>query len=214
MHMAVNDHPHAQSIDFGYPARLSLMLLCGALAGAVALTVVYFSTRAGTNLMLWNHLFVIPVGPFLVGLIAGSGFAFGCRLSGVKVTGVSLGAVCLMLVSLYFLGEYVGYRVDYPHGVVNDDGVLLTFWPYFDFLTRLFHYENRAALGIWGYGLRAISIAGLVLGGLAMPFVALGKRPHCASCQRFHQYAVVGCLPEENQTAINDVLEARPDPIS
>lgn len=196
---------------FGYPVRLAVVLAMGALSALLALGVVWYVASQGTNLMLWSVYVVIPVGPFLVGVLASFGFTAGARLAGVRASNATVLAVCALLLASYFIAEYLEFRVMYPNGVVDRNDVPLTFWAYFDFMTREQHFGSHPGVGLWGYLLRFLDVIGFLAGGVYGLLMSVGTRPHCAKCNRFQRSTVVGYLDETNAQGFERVLTSVAD---
>ncbi|HEY7956190.1 MAG TPA: hypothetical protein VII38_12900 [Polyangia bacterium] len=173
--------------------RTFTVLLAGAATTALALVIVHLSNQAGENIMGWYGDYVIPVGALLVGLVASSGFGAGSWWSGCKITGRLLWMVTGMLAAGYLLAQLLDYRQAVPDGQIG-------FWRYFDAVTRSFYWKSDSsgpagtALGMWGYGLRALEVVGFVGGGVLIP-VALRKKPYCDPCRLYKRTERLAYLP-------------------
>lgn len=77
-------------------------------------------------------------------------------------------------------------------------GAPLTFWEYFDITTRAFAWDNHGKpgepFGVWGYGMRALEIAGFALGGLIAPAILFAV-PYCDRCQIYMRSKELGMFP-------------------
>jgi len=130
--------------------------------------------------------FVIPIGAFLCGMAAGSGFLLGHRLLNRLPTartfaaagmGGIVGYLLIFGLSWWFL-EIGGVRV---HSMVG--------FP--DFLKVMvenqsvkFQHGGPIELGKWGYLSFAIDLVGFAFGVISMVAIAGGKA-YCARCRRY-----------------------------
>ncbi|HUB07713.1 MAG TPA: hypothetical protein VMB50_11955 [Myxococcales bacterium] len=175
------------------------VLLGGAASTGVALVAVYLLDQVGWNVMGWYGDYVIPIGALLVGLVASSGYGIASWATGTKISGRLLFLVVAMLTGGYFLAKYLQFRMLFPSGAQLDDGTPLGFWSYFDLVTRAIAFEDETshqpgtALGLWGYGIRALEVVGFVGGGVAVPWV-LRSKPYCEACQRYKRTRSLGTL--------------------
>ncbi|MHB8420409.1 MAG: hypothetical protein ACYDCL_20240 [Myxococcales bacterium] len=167
-----------------------LVLLAGAATTALALVGVYLLNLVDWNVMGWYADYVIPVGAAFVGLVASSGFGIASWVTGTKISGRLLLLVAGMLAGAYFLAKYLEFRLLFPGGASLDDGSPLGFWSYFDLVTRSIAFEDEhthqagSALGLWGYGVRALEVVGFVGAGAAVPLI-LRAKPYCEACQAY-----------------------------
>ena len=162
------------------------VLVAGGASTIVALVAVYLLEQVGFNAMGFYLDFVVPIGAIGVGLVASSGFALASWRSGTRISGALLVAVTAMLVAAYFLASYLEFRLLYPGGAQLRDGTPVGFWMYFDHFTRSIAFKDSQgqggdALGLLGYGVRALEIAGFAGGGVLIPF-GLRKLPYCDGC--------------------------------
>ncbi|MBI5543720.1 MAG: hypothetical protein HY901_07535 [Deltaproteobacteria bacterium] len=205
------------STDAAEPNRRALVgsirfvatLGLGLLSCALAFFITYEAAKAGLNLMGWYVNWVMPVGPLLVGLAASSGIALGAWLFGVRMSGISLAATLLLLGGAFFGAEYVAFRVLYPGGVADDQGNVLGFWGYFDAATRMIHFENRRALGLFGYLMRVLDFLAFSAGGVLGPLLLLVGRPYCRACYRYHRNSVLAHVPAGNEEGIAELRDTR-----
>jgi hypothetical protein len=78
----------------------------------------------------------MPFGPFLVGLGASTGFIAGMWLTHLRPRKSTMVIVALALVAAYFAAEYLEFRRLNPVGTVDEDGLPVTFWWFYDASTR------------------------------------------------------------------------------
>jgi hypothetical protein len=176
-----------------------LVLGAGLASTAVALAAVWaLSAHAGENVMGWYANYVLPVGAILVGMAASSGFGLSSWATGTKITGALLAGVALVLLAGYWAAQVIEFRVAFPGGAKLDDGSAVSFFDWYDAVTRSFAWKERdklgAPLGAWGYLLRAGEIVGFCGGGLLAPLL-LRKVPYCPSCQVYMRQPVVALIP-------------------
>lgn len=161
------------------------VLAAGLVTTALALTGVHVlnQTTDDFQIMGWYANYVIPVGAILVGAIASSGYALGSWLRGVKVCGALLFGIIGLQIAAYFAGQYLEFL---SFDLVYEDGTSVGFLHFFDVSTRSFAWNQDdgsmgAALGAWGYGLRALEVLGFGAGSLIAPAALRGK-PYCEPC--------------------------------
>lgn len=167
----------------------SFVLLFGLATTALALLGVYVLDRTADDfhIMGWYANYILPIGAFIVGLVASSGYGLGSWLSGIKITRSLLWTVLLLQVFAYFAARYIEFRGMHLVHVSDDSPV--GFFEYYDMTARSFAWQQKDGtvgepLGIWGYAFRALEMVGFVGGSLLVP-VLLRKAPYCQSCQRY-----------------------------
>lgn len=175
------------------PRRAILPVLIGGLATTVlTLAGVWYLERVSdkANVMGWYADYVIPVGPLLVGIVAGIGYGLMSYRTGVKVSGRLLVLVLVLQLLAYFVAQYIQFErfAKLLASISDARGAHLSFWHWFDFTTRSFAWveengraTNGSALGAWGYGIRALEILGFTLGGLIVPGI-MRTLPYCGGC--------------------------------
>jgi hypothetical protein len=90
----------------------------------------------------------------------------------------------------YFIAQYGEYRHFF------DDGSLPGFLRWFDEATRAFAWKDTVGgapgepLGLLGYGLRALELAGFLGGGALVP-LGLRRKPYCDPCRTYKRTSVV-----------------------
>jgi hypothetical protein len=188
-----------------------MVVLVGLVSCALAMLAVYGANSGHFYVMGYYVALVFPAGAFGMGLVACSGFGLGAWLFGRRFDKTLGTLVVACLVLTYFGAEYVEWRARYPHGVVDAHGQLLGFWGYFDALTRMASFNNGNNLGAFGYGLRAVELAGFALGGLIGTDLLLGRRPFCAPCSRYRKTAWLGLMPVGEDEAVQRMADASGD---
>ncbi len=187
------------------PARVArgsaapAVLLGGLVTTLLALAGVWLvATRAEENVMGWYADYVLPVGALLVGGVASTGFGLASWLTGTRITGRLLVAVGLCLVAGYWAAQLLEFRLAFPDGASFDDGTPAGFLDWYDAVTRSFAWKDHdklgAALGAWGYLLRAGELVGFAAGGLLAPIVLRGV-PYCAACGVYMRQPLVAVVP-------------------
>jgi hypothetical protein len=164
--------------------RTLIVILLGLVTTALALAGVAFTAAHGTNLMGFHYVYVVPVGALLVGLVASSGFGAGAWIGGRRVDGWLFLVVAGTLLFGYFGAEYVEFRKLFSGELVDEQGIEIGFWSYFDLSTRAIHFGDKDALGAAGYLVRAVELVGFLAGGMGAP-LALRARPYCQECRRY-----------------------------
>jgi hypothetical protein len=184
---------------------------CAAVAGLVhsLVNLVGYPFHAQT---VW---FVIPVGAFLCGMVAGIGFWLALRLmnrlprSSTFVAAGLGGAGCYVLI--YFL---IWWRAEFPGGKVRDH---VGFLPFFQQLIE--HQQVRfgrgpgpgVELGKWGYPRFGINVLGFALGVVATVAIGGGKS-YCSRCKRYltrvGKQTRSGSNPDATAAALGPVISA------
>jgi hypothetical protein len=181
----------------GRDARVTV-LLSGLATTALTLVGVYLlSTNVKDfNIMGWYAGYVIPIGPLIVGFAAASGYGIASWVTGQKITRSLLWTVLVLQVVAYFAGQYIEFH---SLGLQSNDGTRVSFLTYFDFATRAISWKQEdgsagSPLGLWGYGLRLLEIAGFCYGSLAVPLM-LRAVPYCEGCQSYMKSKEAALLP-------------------
>ncbi|HVW01601.1 MAG TPA: hypothetical protein VHB77_14710 [Planctomycetaceae bacterium] len=191
--------PASEIADDVHPVKRPGMLVLlagiftslGTLAGLYALNIV----APDVNVMGWYADGVIPIGAILVGFIAGSGYGVASWLTGSKIGSGLMWKILFLQIGCYFLAQYVEFLI-----LRNANALppAVTFWEYFDVITRSFAWEDHGKpgqpFGVWGYGMRAFEIAGFALSGLIAPTI-LFSVPYCDACQIYMRTEDLGRLP-------------------
>lgn len=182
--------------------RAPLTIYAGGLAtSAIALCLVWFASEHGENIMGLYGYYVLPVGAFMVGLVAASGYGIASYASGTKVKGRLLWRVLALLVASYWAAQYLEFHLRFPQGARLADGTSVSFWEYYDILTRSFFWKakhsgdtNGSAMGTLGYLLRLGEIVGYCSGGILIP-ISLLSVPHCERCQVYKKSKRLALFP-------------------
>ncbi len=176
-----------------------LVIGAGLLTTALALGLVYLvnANAEDFNVMGFYLWFIVPIGAILVGVAAGSGYGIASWMSDLKIGGALLWIVGGLLVLSYFAANYLEFRSLGP--LAFDDGSAVSFWAYFDHVTRNQGYQVDGktvaeTLGAWGYGLRLLEVVGYAGGGLAVP-IAMMRKPYCDTCRRYMRSRNLLTLP-------------------
>ncbi len=180
--------------------RSELVTAAGAGTTLLALAGVFAAARHGENIMGWYANYVIPAGALLVGLVAASGYGIAAWMTGLKMTRRLMWSVVAELALSYFLAQYEQYLL------IDPDGLGVGFWAWFDEVTRSFAWtqSNGSAgqsLGALGYGLRALEIAGFVVGGVLVP-LGLKSKPYCDPCRTYMRTRLVALLPASKPSKV------------
>jgi hypothetical protein len=183
------DRPEARR-----PGMLVLLAGVGTSAATLGLLYAVNALFPEFHLMGWYANFVIPLGAMLVGLVAGSGYGVASWMTGAKISKGLLFQIVLLQIAVYFFSQYVEFLL-IKRQLGNPP---IAFLDYFDAITRAFAFNNNGRPGVpfgaWGYGMRALEIAGFSLCGLVAPAI-LFSVPYCESCQVYMRTADLGLLP-------------------
>jgi hypothetical protein len=165
-------------------------LVCG-LATSFATVAAFLAFERLTDVDLFGlvWLFVVPIGAFLAGLFAASGYYFGAIAFHARPTRtLAWGMVFvagLMQFTLY-LSRYLTTQVE---GAPVSD--LISFGDYVSFVLSHTEMNLRAGstlpgvqLGALGYALAVFQFLALLAGGLGV-YGILADRPFCANCERY-----------------------------
>lgn len=173
--------------------RSEFVVAAGSFTTLVALYIVYALAHRGTYIMGWYANFIIPAGALLVGMTAASGYGFAAYATGLKMTPRLMWSVAGQLALSYFIAQYEEFRM-----VIRESSPI-SFWEWFDITTRAFSFSDRSgapgsALGLLGYGVRALELAGFVGGGVMVPLI-LRARPYCDPCRTYRRSHLIAVLP-------------------
>ncbi len=162
---------------------LTTSFLTGLLLGLIT----HSTGHALYSFSLW---FIIPVGAFLAGMAAASGYYAGAVTFHQKPVGgvllnmvaASIGAFLIVHYVPYYLGEVRGVKIKY----------LVSFWEYLDLhmthtsVSTLRGRASTGSLGSMGYVYTAIQLIGFALGGLSV-FGFLSNKTYCDKCSRYFE---------------------------
>ena len=150
--------------------------------------LVYVELRYDTAIYSFVYGFVIPIGAFLSGLVAASGYYLGGRLFSYR-PGRAMMAVLLAVSGANF---FLIYWLEYFYAVV--DGVPLhSYMTYPAYLSFMLTHTSLSSgpsdtgateLGVWGYLYGALLVAGFALGGLLV-WAIMRAAPYCEACGLF-----------------------------
>ena len=184
------------------------VLFAGGLTTALALGGNYFlgvATDGEHDVMGLYANLIIPVGPLIVGLVAGIGYGVMSWLTGVKITGKLLWMVVLCQFLAYVLAQWLSFqpliRMAREAGLdISFQDSLRAFVAWFDEVTRSFEMIDQGkeatgvGMGAWGYGIRFLEVVGFVGGGVVVPAITK-TAPYCDRCQVYKKQKSIGLLP-------------------
>lgn len=173
--------------------RARIVVIAGSATTLVALAGVFAAAHHGENIMGWYANYIIPAGALLVGLVAASGYGIAAWVTGLKMTRRLVWSVVGELALSYVIAQYGEYQHFF------DDGSLGGFFAWFDASTRAFAWQEAGGqagepLGVLGYGLRALELAGFVVGGALIP-LGLKSKPYCDPCRTYKRTRVFAVVP-------------------
>lgn len=158
---------------------ITTSLLTGIILGLIE---VY----SGYAIYSWMVWFVIPVGAFLAGFGAASGYYAGAIWSHQKPVGGVLFNMISASVSAFLLVHYVPYFMLEIEGIRVKEAI--SFWQYLDIdirHTSLSFVRSHASTGelggFWGYVYACLQLLGFSVGGFAV-FGWLSRNPYCEKC--------------------------------
>jgi hypothetical protein len=166
----------------------------GVATSAVALVLEYFlSSSLEFSLMGLYLWFIIPAGALILGCIAGAGYGIASWKTGTRISAAMMPIVLILQTGVYLLAHYVRFA-SFDPPLVFEDGTLLTFTTYFDYITQTMAFEDGEPLEMWGYAFRALEVVGFAVGSLAGVAIMRGK-PYCEACQRYMKTRSLLWLP-------------------
>ncbi len=172
------------------------VLLGGLVTTALALALSGWTTEVfQTSVLLFTVGYVVPIGAYLVGVVAGTGFAVVSWLRGARITVATMWAIAGVAALAFVASQVVDYYVQLAHG-----GAMPTLGAWFDQSTRSISFVDEdgqsatGPVGFWGYAVMLGVLAGFVVGTLTAPAVVRAKR-YCAACSTYMRSTHVGTLP-------------------
>jgi hypothetical protein len=159
------------------------------LTAAIVLALEHWLNFSFFTLTFW---IVVPVGAFLTGIAAASGYYIGAIIVNRRPTKALLLNMVIIAAGTFFLIYYVQYRTLEIDGKAVSDyvsfgrflQVVLTKAEYG--LVR--HSDAKFEVGAFGYVIGAIQFAAFAFGGLAM-YLGLAAKPFCERCGRYFKKA-------------------------
>jgi hypothetical protein len=165
-------------------------ILVAALGGATSLLtgiiLGLIEVYTGHAIYSWMFWFILPVGAFVSGMAAASGYYAGAVLFHQKPAGGVLFNMVAASVTAFFIVHYIPYFMLEVEGICVKDAI--SFWQYLDLDIR--HTSLSLSFGgsqpplstgelgsVFGYVLAALQLAGFSVGGYAV-FCQLLE--HCA----------------------------------
>jgi hypothetical protein len=168
------------------------------------------------SLMFW---FIVPVGSFLAGCAAASGYYFGAKLFHQKPAGGVAVNMVLASISAYLLVHYIPYYLMEVDGVRVKDTI--SFWNYLDFdITHTsLRFKRNISTGelgsTFGYIYALIQLIGFSIGGFAV-FRWLLDAPFCEKCSKYlsqtnteERYTSEGEILSQNIQTFAEMLNGR-----
>jgi hypothetical protein len=157
----------------------------------VAAFLAFLEVSFDLNIYGFMLLYVFPIGAMVASVVGGMGYYWSSRSFGIqtkqidKLWMIGISLACYVLIQIL---EYANFTVD---GVPVSQNYGL--WEYFDVVvqnTQLTLYSgfrkvfSTEGLGLWGYLLVAIQIAGYVGGGI-VSVELLKMVPYCRNCRKY-----------------------------
>ncbi len=187
--------------------RTQIVFAAGSGTTLLALAGVAAAAHAGENILGWYANYIIPVGAILVGMVAASGYGLAAWQSGLKMNARLTWIVVAELTASYLVAQYEEFRF-----MVPEDSPL-GFWEWFDAMSRGFAWKQSNGqlgepMGLLGYGLRVLEIAGYAFGGAMVPII-LRSKPYCDPCRIYKRTRNLAALPAaSSMESANEGLQA------
>jgi hypothetical protein len=144
---------------------------------------------AATGFALYSLIlfFIVPVGAFIAGIAAASGYYFGSTLFHQKPAGGVAINMVLVTIGAYLLAHYIPYESLVVEGVSIKERI--SFLQYLDLSIRhttlSIKGHSTGELGsVFGYIYASIQVLGFAFGGLCV-FACLLGMPYCERCARY-----------------------------
>jgi len=173
------------------------VLIGGLLTTALALAGVWWLAHNADdfNVMNWYAWFILPIGPLLVGLVAGSGYGLASWFTSFRVGKATLAVVVVLQLGAYVLAQYI----DYLEIVQTYSAFPPSFVQFFDEVTRSISFESddfdsTGPLGAWGYGIRLLEALGFI-GGALMILSGLRGQEYCEACGQYMKSNAIVSIP-------------------
>jgi hypothetical protein len=157
----------------------------GLITSGLALFGVYvLATRINDlHLMSMYATNWLPIGPMLVGLIAGSGYILASWWFGVRVGPRMIATIVLLQLTMFMACHYADFET--RDLVYRDTGQAVGFGTFFNHTTRQLAQNDLDPTTdpsiVRGYAIRAAEAACFVAGGLLAALTLVG-RPKCGLC--------------------------------
>lgn len=172
------------------------VLLAGLVTTALALALrIWLLNVASTDALLFVVWYVLPVGAYILGVLAGTGYAAASWTTGRRITAATMVAIAGVAVAAFVVSQIVDYLIVQSYG-----GALPSFGAWFDTVTRGIAFADEdgsdptGPVGFWGYGVMLAVMVGFVLGSVTVPAVVRAKN-YCAACGTYMRSKHVGTLP-------------------
>lgn len=152
-------------------------------------TLGLIEVYSGYAIYSWMYWFVIPVGAFLAGFGAASGYYAGAMLFHQKPVGGVLFNMIAAAAGAFLIVHYIPYFMFEVDGIRVKD--VISFWQYLDIYIRntsLSFVRGGASTGelgsFWGYVFAGLQLLGFSVGGIAV-FGWLSQNPYCDNCSSY-----------------------------
>lgn len=178
----------------------------GLITSGLALFGVYVLASRSNNVLVmdlyWGPRF--PLGPLLVGIIAGCGYAAGSWWNGLRVRGKLLLIVLALQIAAYFAVQYAQYSA---LGIVSRaTHEPVDFWTFFRYTTMKARMDSEGnflprAMEHLGYLQRLIEIALFCLSAVFAAFILVGK-PRCKVCGSALRETTIASVPSWSKESL------------
>jgi len=180
--------PPGQSAKRGVFEDIAVTAFGMVTSAAVTYGSFYAQREFDFALYTWMANFIIPVGAIACGFVAAIGYWAGSRIFHHRPTRLLL--LNMVLVSL---GTFFSiHHLDYSHAYVGERPLsdVMSFPDYLKAVTEHMSYRTSSStggpteLGMLGWGVAALQIAGFSLGGFIV-YGMLTAIPYCNRCSKY-----------------------------
>ncbi len=173
-----------------------VILACG-FATTVAALVINFLIAAFTDFdpLLITVFYIIPVGAFLVGIVAGCGYGLSARVTQFFPSKRFIVLIVVIQFGIFFASRYAEYRLNIL-GMADPPGFFEVYKAHLEGFVWHDNGNNKnpVALGKLGYFLEFAASVLFALGALLSMGILHGI-PYCRHCRKFMQKSSHFSLP-------------------
>jgi hypothetical protein len=167
-----------------------LITLCGLVTSVLTAALLSFIENvAHFALFSFFWLFIIPVGAIISGMIAGTGYYVGSKLTGYRPDRSLLISILLVSIGTYFLLYGMNYYSESIDGVPLR--TLVSFPEYMHTIITTSQFtighsssSSGIALGGFAYIFAVLEVAGFACGGLIIHGI-IASLPYCENCSTY-----------------------------
>jgi len=161
---------------------------------ATAVLLALVETHLNIAIYSFSFLFVIPVGSFMAGLLAATGYVLGARFFNHRPGALLVLSILAVSTSTFFIVHYLNYnwlQIGIFQVHVRDH------IPFKEYLRLVLthaaietrHFGSTGELGTLGYVYAGLQILGFSFGGLGA-YCWLLTMPYCETCSKYFAHKV------------------------